>query len=235
MNRMNVFKHVVLLSSLLVLLFVFFLSMEELETLFSNFGKRYFLENGLEETGSRNLVTGILLDYRLFDSLFEAGILLIAVSGVLWISKHDIDERNAKFMLDKYKTPDLFVTLSRLVYPLMIAFGFYVVINGHLSPGGGFQGGAIIATAILILYYIDEDKETDIPLLATIEKTVYLAILAVASISVVTRGEWFTNFMASDASMTSRSIYLVLLNMLVGVKVALGLWTIFTAFLKEGR
>ncbi|MFW5913926.1 MAG: MnhB domain-containing protein [Bacillota bacterium] len=235
MNKMNVFKHVVLIGSLLVMLFVFFLSMEELETLFNDFGKRYFLENGLEETGSRNLVTGILLDYRLFDSLFEAGILLIAVSGVLWISKHDIDEKNAKFMLDKYKTPDLFVTFSRLVYPLMIAFGFYVVINGHLSPGGGFQGGAIIATAILILYYIDDDKETNIPFLVTIEKSVYIAILVVASISVLSRGEWFTNFVSMDASMTSRSIYLVLLNLLIGVKVALGLWTIFTAFLKEGR
>ncbi|MFW6298813.1 MAG: MnhB domain-containing protein [Bacillota bacterium] len=228
-------KHGILLGALSVLFFIFFLSMEELDTLFNDFGKQYFLENGLEETGSVNLVTGILLDYRLFDSLFEAGILLIAVSGVLWISKHDIDEKNAKFMLDKYKTPDLFVTFSRLVYPLMIAFGFYVVINGHLSPGGGFQGGAIIATAILILYYIDEDKETNIPLLVTIEKGVYIAILVVASISVLTRGEWFTNFVSTDASMTSRSIYLVLLNLLIGIKVALGLWTIFTAFLKEGR
>lgn len=235
MNKVNILKHGVLIVSLLVILLMFYFSMEDLESLFNDFGKRYFLENGLAETGSRNLVTGILLDYRLFDSLFEAGILLIAVSGVIWISKHDIKEKNAKFMIDKFKTPDLFVTFSRIVYPLMIAFGFYVVINGHLSPGGGFQGGAIIATAVLILYYIDFDKETNISLLVTVEKSVYIAIIAVVSFSVLTRGEWFTNFTPLDASVTVRSIYLVLLNLLIGVKVALGLWTIFAAFLKEGR
>ncbi len=235
MYKSTIVKHVFLIGSLFILLTIFFFSMEDLERLFNSFGKEYFLEHGLKETGSRNLVTGILLDYRLFDSLFEAGILLIAVSGVLWISKHDVEEKNANFMMDRFKTPDLFLTFSRIIYPLMIAFGFYVVINGHLSPGGGFQGGAIIATAILILYYIDSDKETDITLLVTVEKIVYIAIIAVVSFSVLTRGEWFTNFVPVDAPLSVRSIYLVLLNLLIGVKVALGLWMIFAAFLKEGR
>jgi len=211
------------------------MSMIELETLYNDYGKLYFLENGFADTGSRNLVTAILLDYRLFDSLFEAGILLIAVSGVIWISKHDIEEKNAQFMIDKYKTPDLFVTFSRLVYPLMLTFGFYVIINGHLSPGGGFQGGAIVATAILILYYIDADKETNIGLIVTVEKIIYLLIIVLASLSIFTRGTFFTNFFALDASPDTKAIYLVLLNVLIGFKVALGLWTIFTAFLKEGR
>ena len=98
-----------------VLFGVFATSMIELETLFNTYGKTYFLEHGYAETGASNLVTAILLDYRLFDSLFEAGILLIAVSGVIWISKHDVEEKNAKFMIDKYKTPDLFFTFARLV------------------------------------------------------------------------------------------------------------------------
>jgi multicomponent Na+:H+ antiporter subunit B len=231
----TVVRNVILISALLVMLGMFFFSMQDLETLYNDFGKQYFFDNGFRETASRNLVTAILLDYRLFDSLFEAGILLVAVSGVKWISKHDIDEQNAKFMIDRYKTPDLFVTFARLVYPLMIAFGFYVVINGHLSPGGGFQGGAIIATAILILYYIDSSKETNTTFLVTTEKIVYIVILIVAGLSIFSTGEIFTNFFPDTSSLQVRSVYLVLLNLLVGLKVMLGLWTIFVAFLKEGR
>jgi len=228
-------RRLFLIAMLGVLFVVFTLSMIELESLYNNYGMRYFLNEGFDDTGSRNLVTAILLDYRLFDSLFEAGILLIAVSGVIWISKHDVEEKNAQFMLDKYKTPDLFVTFSRLVYPLMLAFGFYVIINGHVSPGGGFQGGAIVATAILILYYIDGNKETNIGLIVTIEKIIYLLIILLASLSFFTRGEFFTNFFVPSANPDLKAIYLVLLNVFIGFKVALGLWTIFTAFLKEGR
>ncbi|MFW5838770.1 MAG: MnhB domain-containing protein [Bacillota bacterium] len=228
-------KQVFILLLLGFLAFIFLLTLNDLDVLYNDFGRTYFFEHGYEETGSRNLVTAIYLDYRLFDSLFEAGILLIAVSGIIWISQHDLDEPNAKFMLDRYKTPDLFITFSRLVYPLMLAFGFYVIVNGHLSPGGGFQGGAIVATAILILYYIDSEKETNIKAIVTVEKIVFFAIILIASISLITRGTFFTNFFSLDASIDSKAIYLVLLNVLIGIKVALGLWTIFTAFLREGR
>lgn len=40
---------------------------------------------------------------------------------------------------------------ARLLVPLIFIFGFYVVVHGHLSPGGGFQGGAIVATGVALL------------------------------------------------------------------------------------
>ena len=51
--------------------------------------KDYYLENTFEETGSKNIVTGIYLDYRLFDSIFESSILLITATGIIFISKND--------------------------------------------------------------------------------------------------------------------------------------------------
>jgi multicomponent Na+:H+ antiporter subunit B len=230
-----VVRQVFLLGLLAWLFVVFAFVLADLELWYNAAGRVYFQTNAYLETGSRNLVTVIYLDYRLFDSLFEAGILLIAVAGIIWISKHDLSEKNAQFMLDRYKTPDLFITFSRLVYPLMLVFGFYVIINGHLSPGGGFQGGAIVATAILILYYIDNDRETNIKRIVTIEKLVFFAILAIALSSLITRGVPFTNPAPIESGTQIQSIYLVVLNVLIGFKVALGLWTIFTAFLREGR
>lgn len=53
--------------------------------------KDYIMQRGYEETGAKNLVSAIYLDYRLFDSLFEAGILLITVVGIVFMAKSDED------------------------------------------------------------------------------------------------------------------------------------------------
>lgn len=220
---------------LIFVLVMFSISLSDLETLYNNAGKVFFSSNGFFDTGSKNLVTAIYLDYRLFDSLFEAGILLVAVSGVLWISQHNIKEKNATFMMDKQKTPELFITFGRLLYPVMLLFGLYIILNGHLSPGGGFQGGAIIATAILILYYIDISKEIDVKTIITIEKILFLLLISISFLSFFTRGEVMTNFIPLNGNIAYKQIYLYLLNIIIGAKVALGLVAVFTSFLKEGR
>jgi multicomponent Na+:H+ antiporter subunit B len=228
-------KRVTLILLLAFILFVFITSMSTFDTVYNNAGKVFFSQNGYQDTGSLNLVTGIYLDYRLFDSIFEAAILLIAVSGVMLISEHTIEEKNATFMLDKQKTPELFVTFSRLLYPIMLLFGIYVIVNGHLSPGGGFQGGAIVATAILILYYIDITKTVNVHRVLTIEKILFIFLVLISSLSLLTRGELFTNFMPLNSSLSYKAIFLTSMNVLIGAKVSLGLVAIFTAFLKEGR
>ena len=42
-------------------------------------------------------------------------------------------------------------TVTRFVYGLILVFGFYVIMHGHLTPGGGFQGGAVVASAFALL------------------------------------------------------------------------------------
>jgi energy-converting hydrogenase B subunit I len=43
-------------------------------------------------------------------------------------------------------------TSADLLFPFIFVFGFYVVLHGHLTPGGGFQGGAVIATGFIMLF-----------------------------------------------------------------------------------
>lgn len=221
---------------LLMAIFVFALfAFADFETLYNDFGRLYFQQNGFYETGSLNLVTGIYLDYRLFDTLFEAGILLVAVTGVSWIAQHEHVEHNPLFMLDRFKIPELFVSFARLLYPIVLLFGIYVVFNGHLAPGGGFQGGSILATALLILYYIDLNKKTNLATLFYVEKWLYLLLLVISIISYFTRGFLFTNVVGPEAGAAWQSLFLIALNVLIGTKVALGLTAIFIAFLREGR
>ncbi len=223
------------LPLLLGLFLIFAIALLDYQTLYQDSARVFYQTYGYLQTGSLNLVTAIYLDYRLLDTLFEAGILLIAVTGVSWIAQHDNVEHNPLFMLDRFKIPELFVSLARIIYPIVLLFGIYVVFNGHLAPGGGFQGGAILATALLILYYIDLKKKTNLQRIFTIEKWLYLLLVGISMISFFTRGVWFTNFIPLEGDLLLKSIFLITLNLIIGAKVALGLTAIFIAFLKEGR
>jgi len=58
---------------------------------YNDISQSYYIKNGLQETSSLNLVTAIYLDYRLFDSFFEASILLVVVTGIAFMAIKDED------------------------------------------------------------------------------------------------------------------------------------------------
>nr|WP_295680615.1 hydrogen gas-evolving membrane-bound hydrogenase subunit E [uncultured Lachnoclostridium sp.] len=122
--------------------------------------KRY-IEKGIEETGAINFVAGMILDYRAFDTLGESHVLFIAACCVLILlridhgkngkkptEKAEAEEDDRKF---EPKNDKILQKIASLLIPPIIIYGIYVVLNGHLSPGGGFSGGAIIGAG-LILY-----------------------------------------------------------------------------------
>jgi len=112
--------------------------------------KRY-IEEGLEETGAVNIVAGVILDYRAFDTLGESHVLFTASVAVfiLMLSFAGAKERKKD---RKILEDDLILRYTaKFLIPIVILFGFYVILNGHLGPGGGFSGGAIIGGG-LILY-----------------------------------------------------------------------------------
>lgn len=80
----------IVLSLMLITIFVsFYTSIDEISDYIDSSNKKYFAQSAIVETGSKNIVTAIYLDYRLFDSIFEASILLVAVSGIIFVSKKD--------------------------------------------------------------------------------------------------------------------------------------------------
>lgn len=114
--------------------------------------KRY-VEQGTAETGVINTVTGMILQYRGFDTFGETCVLFIASSCVmilLMVSEKKIKKMNEQYALEP-KEDKILQTAARVLVPVLFIFGFYVIVNGHLSPGGGFSGGAIIGSG-LILY-----------------------------------------------------------------------------------
>jgi len=104
------------------------------------------LANAADETGSANIVTAVVLGYRGIDTLGELSILFAAatagglVLGRSHRANHSLDD-SAGF---------IFKSASELLFPLLIVTGLYIVLHGHLTPGGGFQGGVILATAFFL-------------------------------------------------------------------------------------
>ncbi len=125
-----------------------------------------YITKGLQETGAVNIVTGMILDYRAFDTFGESNVLFIATVTVLILLRVDKKEKKegeqadsnltqaeaeARDMVYEPKNDLILQMVASFLVPLIIIFGVYVILNGHLSPGGGFSGGAIIGAG-LILY-----------------------------------------------------------------------------------
>ena len=114
--------------------------------------KRY-LEDGLAETGAVNAVAGMILDYRAFDTLGESHVLFTAVAAVLILLLSAKERPEPRALADITQADPILRATARVIVPAAIVYGIYVIFNGHLGPGGGFSGGAVIGGA-LILYAI---------------------------------------------------------------------------------
>jgi multicomponent Na+:H+ antiporter subunit B len=117
--------------------------------------------SSVPERHATAVVSAINFDYRGFDTLGEEFILFAAVVGVASILRHLRGERRAARPDDdargrRVRDPSVAVSVLGLglVGPTLLV-GLYVVVHGHQTPGGGFQGGVILATALLLVYLSD--------------------------------------------------------------------------------
>ncbi len=152
-----------------------------------------YIEKGLQETGAVNIVTGMILDYRAFDTLGESSVLFTAAMVVLFLLRKDKDSARYSQLAqtmdqnphsDTYYEPKNDIILQKtatILVPIVLLLGVYVVLNGHLSPGGGFSGGAIMGAG-LILYVtaFGFDKMRRFFTYKTYQRVVLVALLTYA-------------------------------------------------------
>jgi multicomponent Na+:H+ antiporter subunit B len=96
-----------------------------------------------------DVVNAIDYDYRGFDTLGEEYILFTSVLGVMLLLRDPNPERSAVADADLSETVKAGTITS---FGFMFIFGLYMCTHGQLTPGGGFQGGVIIATALMLIY-----------------------------------------------------------------------------------
>ncbi len=97
------------------------------------------------EVGAANVVTAVVLAYRGFDTLGELAILFAAATAagvVLGQRRGVVRPGPAAGFIVQAGVDALF--------PLLLVVGLYIILHGHLTPGGGFQGGVILAAAFFL-------------------------------------------------------------------------------------
>ncbi len=192
----------------------------------SEMSKHFIAETGVD-TEVPNMVTAVLADYRGFDTMFETVVIFIAgiaIIAILKLTGKAVDKPPRKRGQEVASEPDLIVTHTvRLLVPVIQLFAFYVLAHGHVSPGGGFQGGVIMgASFILVALAWDLPKAMD---RLSVDRAVILAgvgILIYAGIgllSMILGGEFLDYAELSRILPVSREMarYYAMLGVEVGV------------------
>lgn len=136
-----------------------------------------------DQIGAANLVTAVVLGYRGLDTLGELSILFAAAAagGLVLGNTRRRKTRPAGFILRSGVD---------LLFPLLLVAGLYIVIHGHLTPGGGFQGGVILAAAFFLPLLARPEDSLDHTWLSVIEGLAGAAFIGIG-LSAMYQGEAF--------------------------------------------
>jgi multicomponent Na+:H+ antiporter subunit B len=181
-----------------------------------------YLESFKTDIGGENAVTSIYLGYRVYDTLFEALLLLASIVAILHLSVHreTYAKRGRK---SEIRSDEIANVTIRIICPVLLLFNIYLIANGHISPGGGFQGGVMAASFFVCRYLIHDIYDMHLNKVLIMEKLVFVAVL-VLSAGFVVMG-------MNTVLPISQNTYLMLMNLLVGVKVACGFLVMFYRFI----
>ena len=132
-------------------------------------------------------------------------------------------------------------TIANVSFPFILIYGLYLIAHGHLTPGGGFQGGAVVASGLVLMLvaYNAEwvSKRIKESHLSLFESLGALGFIILAFLGIVFGGVFFTNFLAgtdflfggiplNGAADINAGGILPLMNFAVGLKVIAGLFVI---------
>ncbi len=114
-------------------------------------------------------------------------------------------------------------TVSRMLFPFILLFGIYIILYGHLSPGGGFQGGVILAMAVLLIFitYGWGRLEKFVPYLSSVETFGVILFVIVGTLGIASGKQFLTNLGT-----------IPVLNIIIGLKVFVGLILMFLLLIK---
>jgi len=194
----------------------------------------HYVKNGASEVGAANLVTAVVVTYRGFDTLGEVTILFLTAAIVGFFLKVRKEDENRERSLRK--TSEILATASTLLVPTIFMLGVYIFMNGHLTPGGGFQGGAVIATGMVMIIMLRPEVKFDHRLIAWIESTSGVGYVVIGILGILLAAGFLDNHvlpMGKFGTILSAGV-IPLIYVLIGLKVGSELTNIIGS-LKENQ
>jgi multicomponent Na+:H+ antiporter subunit B len=205
------------------LLFIFVLFIPDIN--YADALKNDILARFQNDVGGENAVTAVYLGYRMYDTLLEALMLLVGILAIIHLSHHGGAAAQGNPV--HIKTNRITVVTIRLICPLLVLFCIYLVINGHLTAGGGFQGGVVAASLFVCRYLIHDIYDIPTTRILTLEKLIFIAIFALAMLFVFVDLKYYLS--------AYNNVYLIIMNSLIGLKVACGFYIVFYRFIAFER
>ncbi len=194
------------------------------------------VRNSLRER-TPNVISSINFDQRAFDTLIEASLLFAAVLGAVILlrpapGKPEVEVTDAPEPLDAVRAAGV------LLLPIVTLVGYYVVATGHLSIGGGFQGGVVLATGVHLLFlagsYPALRRVRPLPLADLGEASGVTGYVAVGLIGLFAGGAFLANTLPLGEFNELFSAGTVdLLNVAVGVEVTSAMVLLLGEFLEQ--
>jgi multicomponent Na+:H+ antiporter subunit B len=188
-----------------------------------------------KERHATNVVTTIVFDYRGFDTLGEEFILFASVIGVALLLR-DVREEERR-PPDRVRSDA--VRLAGTAFAAMVfVLGLYVVAHGAITPGGGFQGGVVLAGAFVLLYLAAEYRGyralTPIPAVDFVEGTGAGGFAVVGIVSMLLGTAYLHNFgPLGTAGTLASSGTILIVNIATALEVSAAFVLLFTEFLEE--
>ena len=130
---------------------------------------------------------------------------------------------------------DLIKNTCRFILPFLILYGFYIILNGDISPGGGFQGGVVLATCYLAIFFIKDEETIPFKEIVRLEKILFITLIGVGMIYILTNSHILPYFSNAPWRLPVSTASLILLNTIIGLKVTIGFGGIMLIFTEEGK
>jgi multicomponent Na+:H+ antiporter subunit B len=184
-----------------------------------------------------NVVSSINFDQRGLDTLGEETILLASVVGaaVLLRPSHEESQRRPP---PQVRVLEITRLAGYVLLPVTLIVGFDVVTHGHLTPGGGFQGGVVLATGLHLLYvssgYQALERLRPLGVYETGEAVGAAAFGGLGLAGIVVAGEFLANILPLGTFGQLLSAGTIpILNVAVGLEVASGMVVLLANFLQQ--
>lgn len=194
----------------------------------------YTAEKIKVENTSKNMVSAIVLDYRMFDTFLEVLVFTLAITGVSYYLKKLPEIKDFEFE----KESGIVEIITPILFQLLSLLAFYAVVTGHIGTGGGFSAGVILGTALLGVSFVKPVEDIEkVFKKSKIEKYKYLTPLIIVVYGILGKvwgGEFFCNFpVLGEYGHLFSGGSAIFLNFLIGIEVFAGTWTILYKFVKH--
>ena len=199
----------------------------------------------VSERQATEVVGATTFDYRGFDTMGEEYILFAAVMGLVILLRELRSERTDKEEEDeapvhrrRREASDALRALGLVLVGPLVMLGIYIVTHGHVTPGGGFQGGVILAAALILVSlagrHLAMRRVRPTPLVEVADAGGAAGFVLIGMGGLIAGSEFLYNFLPLGEAGTLLSAGMIpLLNISVGLEVAGAFVLLISEFLDQ--